>query len=316
MPTVSIGLPVYNGEEFLRQALDSILDQTFRDIEVLVYDNASTDGTEQICREYAARDSRITYRRHKTNLGAGPNYNLTFLDSSGKYFKWAAHDDIMAPTFIERCVEVLEAHPDIVIVFPAMVDIDEEGNRLPERYRSHIPRGERGASPTTHLRFKNLIRLDYTVEEIFGLIRSDILGKTRLFLNYADSDRTLLAELALYGRLYELPEVMFFHRLHTQSSVTVYPTREERDAWFDTTLAGKITWPRCRQVKEYAKVLLKHPIGMAERFMCFLFLANYIRRQRRPLYREIVRGAKRWLVRLKPPVTPPSPDARRGNVLG
>ncbi len=290
MPKVSIGLPVYNGERFLQQALDSILSQTFTDFDVLLYDNASTDSTERLCREYAARDPRIRYRRHDVNLGAGRNYNLTFLDSTGEYFKWAAHDDIMAPTFLEKCVAVLDAHPEVVVAFPKMVDIDDAGNHMPERVTSHIPRAERGASVSAYTRFRNLIRLDYTIEEIFGLIRSNILRKTKLFLSYSDSDRNLLAELALYGPLREVPEVLFYHRLHAGSSVAMYPTRAERGAWFDPKLAGKKAFPRNRQVLEYAKALATTRIGLVDRAMSFAFLANYIRKYRSYLWREVLHG--------------------------
>lgn len=301
MPKVSIGFPVYNGERFLREALDSILAQTFTDFDVLLYDNASTDNTETICREYAGRDARIRYHRHKTNLGAGRNYNLTFLESTGQYFKWAAHDDVMAPTFLEKCVEALDKRPETVLVFPRMMDIDDDGNRLPERVTSHIPRAERGVSPKVHQRFRRLIRLDYTIEEIFGLIRSDVLRKTKLFLNYSDSDRTLLAELALYGPIFEVPEMLFFHRMHKGSSVSMYPTREERGAWFDPKLAGKTAYPRNRQVLEYFKMLFHHPIGPVNRFLCFLFLANYIRAKRSWLWMEITNGVRRTFT--SPPAT-------------
>ncbi len=297
MPKVSIGLPVYNGERFLREALDSILAQTFNNFDVLLYDNASTDSTETICREYAGRDSRIKYRRHETNLGAGRNYNLTFLDSTGEYFKWAAHDDIMAPTFLEKCVEALDKHPEIVLVFPKMMDIDDDGNHLPERNISHIPRAERGASPKIHQRFRKLIRWDYTIEEIFGLIRSDVLRKTKLFLNYSDSDRTLLAEIALYGPILEVPETLFYHRMHKESSVNLFPTREERGAWFDPKLAGKTAFPRNRQVWEYVRMLLHHPIGFANRVLCFVFVANYIRAKRVWLWREMINGMRRSLAK-------------------
>ena len=106
-PLVSIGLPVFNGEDFLENALDSILSQTYRNIEVIVCDNASTDRTESIIASYAQNDERIKYSRHDENLGAALNYNSTFELSKGKYFKWAAHDDVMHENYIEQCVNCL-----------------------------------------------------------------------------------------------------------------------------------------------------------------------------------------------------------------
>lgn len=101
VPKVSIGMPVYNGEQLLRGALDSLLGQTFSDFELIISDNASTDGTEQICREYAARDQRIRYVRQPTNLGAFGNFKFVFDESQREYFMWAACDDMFSRDFIE-----------------------------------------------------------------------------------------------------------------------------------------------------------------------------------------------------------------------
>jgi glycosyltransferase involved in cell wall biosynthesis len=112
---VSIGMPVCNGAKFITEALDSILNQTFENFELIVSDNASTDETGKICREYMAKDSCIRYYRSKQNFGAAWNFNHVFKLSSGKYFKWAAHDDVIAPDFPLKCVEVLERDPSVVL---------------------------------------------------------------------------------------------------------------------------------------------------------------------------------------------------------
>ena len=106
-PLVSIGLPVFNGEDFLENALDSILNQTYKNIEVIVCDNASTDRTSSIISAYHKNDDRIKYHRQEINIGAAGNYNRTFELSIGKYFKWAAHDDVMHENYIEQCVHCL-----------------------------------------------------------------------------------------------------------------------------------------------------------------------------------------------------------------
>ena len=87
-PLVSLGLPVFNGENFLAETLDSVLAQSLPSYEVIICDNASSDGTEEISRSYAARDPRIRYFRNQGNLGAAPNFNLTFSHAKGRYFKW------------------------------------------------------------------------------------------------------------------------------------------------------------------------------------------------------------------------------------
>ena len=127
MPRVSIGLPVYNGEKFIREAIDSIFSQTFEDFELIISDNGSTDRTQQICQAYAAQDLRIRYYRNKKNIGAARNYNLVFELASGEYFKWAAHDDLCAPEYLERCVEILDRDPDVVLCYPKTSIIDEHG---------------------------------------------------------------------------------------------------------------------------------------------------------------------------------------------
>ncbi|MBN1963885.1 MAG: glycosyltransferase family 2 protein, partial [Anaerolineae bacterium] len=126
-PCVSIGLPVYNGETYLAAALDSILGQTFRDFELIIADNHSSDGTVDICRAYAAQDARVHLVVNEQNLGAAKNYNLVFDLARGKYFKWASHDDLIAPEFLARCVEALEADPAVVVAYPQTVLIDATG---------------------------------------------------------------------------------------------------------------------------------------------------------------------------------------------
>lgn len=106
-PLVSIGMPVYNGERYIRQALDSLLAQDYANFELIISDNVSTDGTQGICLEYAARDERIRYYRNETNLGALRNFNRVFELSSGKYFMWAAHDDVWNPAYVQEVLALL-----------------------------------------------------------------------------------------------------------------------------------------------------------------------------------------------------------------
>lgn len=100
-PKVSIGLPVYNGEKYLREALDSLLSQTFRDFELIISDNASTDATREIVLDYQQRDSRIRYIRQNTNIGAGKNFLFVLAMAKAELFMWASHDDIWAENWLE-----------------------------------------------------------------------------------------------------------------------------------------------------------------------------------------------------------------------
>src|ERR1700761_38911 len=104
-PLLSIGLFVYNGERYIREAIDSFLSQTFTDFELIISDNASTDATEQICLDYAAKDSRVRYSRNPRNMGAGWNVRRVAELATGKYFRWAACDDRCEPDLLRTCVE-------------------------------------------------------------------------------------------------------------------------------------------------------------------------------------------------------------------
>ena len=113
-PAISIGMPVYNGEKNLPRILNSLSEQTYKDIELIISDNASTDATEKICREYASRDNRIRYIRQPENLGAVANFQYVLNEARGEYFMWAAADDIRSPDFLELNHSFLELHPDYV----------------------------------------------------------------------------------------------------------------------------------------------------------------------------------------------------------
>jgi glycosyltransferase involved in cell wall biosynthesis len=126
-----MGLPVYNGEAYLEEAMASILAQDFEDFELIVSDNASTDATEDICRRLAGRDSRIRYHRFDHNVGGARNFNHVFEMSSAPYFKWVADDDVHASCHLRRCVEVLDSAPrEVALVYPKTVLIDKTGASL------------------------------------------------------------------------------------------------------------------------------------------------------------------------------------------
>src|SRR5215475_6332451 len=131
MPKLSIGIPVFNGQEFLPELLDSLLGQTFTDFEIVICDNASTDRTSQICWEYERRDSRVQYVRNLRNLGAVANFNRVFELSTAPLFKWAAHDDLHHEAYLETCVRLLEENPDVVLAHAGTAFIDDKGEILP-----------------------------------------------------------------------------------------------------------------------------------------------------------------------------------------
>ncbi len=209
-PLVSIGLPVYNGENFLAKAIDSVLGQTLRDVEIIICDNFSTDRTQEICEDYARRDGRIRYFRNERNLGAGPNYDLAFHRSRGTFFKWLAHDDAVAPTFLEKATACLKQNPDAVLCYTGVTEIGPKDDII-RVYANDLP-GVDAARPS--VRLAGMILYRHQAEPFFGLFRREALVGSDLHGLYSGSDRVLLAEMALRGRCIAIPEPLFFHREH------------------------------------------------------------------------------------------------------
>jgi len=299
IPRVSIGLPVYNGEAFLEAAIDTLLEQTFTDFELIISDNASNDRTESICRERAARDARVRYHRNPVNLGAMGNFNRVVELARGPYFKWAAHDDVHAPRYLEACVAALDGDPSAVLAFARARDIDEEGR--PIRDKAY---GQRLDSPRPSVRFADLVRNDYTLESVFGVMRAEVLRRTPLLGNYADCDRVLMAEIGLAGRIHEVPEYLFIHRHHRGRSVMQYGSRQVRSAWFDPSKAGKPAFPWAREFFGYLAAVRRARIGALERARCYGVMARWVLRNAGGLWedwdfaiRHVLRPFKRRVVR-------------------
>jgi glycosyltransferase involved in cell wall biosynthesis len=206
---LNIGLPVYNGEKYLEATLISLQEQTWQDYSLIISDNASTDRTEEICRSYAARDERIHYYRNEKNIGAVQNWYRVFELSSSEYFASVAHDDIYAPDYMQKCMEILDLDESIVLCYSKTKVIDENGNLI-GAFDVEVDT----TSPKPHERLYSVLATDYLCIQLYGVMRSHALKSTRVFAGYYGCDRNTLFELALLGPLYEIPEPMFFHRLY------------------------------------------------------------------------------------------------------
>ena len=269
-PRVSIGIPVYNGENYLTAAIDSFLNQTFQDFEIVISDNASTDRTAQICKAYAAKDPRVHYFRNEKNLGPGPNYNRVFLLSQGEYFQWAAHDDICALDFLEKCIGVLDNDPGVVLCYSKTSFIDNNGKVI-----GHYTDKKRSDSPEPHIRFHDLI-LNVKCFEIFGVIRSSALRQTPLQGSFGHADGVLLTWLGLMGRFYEIPEHLFFNRDHPEKSIYKYATYRDYSVFYDPRNAGKILFPRWRIGYEYSKAIALSSLQWRDRMLCYVHMGHWI----------------------------------------
>lgn len=279
---VSIGLPVYNGEAFVAEAVRSVLDQTYRDIELIISDNASSDRTVEICEEFAAWDDRVTVLRAGQNVGASANFNRTVAAASGEYFKWIAHDDVIGPRYLEMCVERLDADPSIVLCQTGVRIIDSGGRPIRE-YDPHLDQAD---STDVARRFADLAATSHRCLDVFGLIRSDALSATHLIAPYIASDRTLLVELALRGRFCRLSEIAFFSREHDRRSIRAMPLHQ-RAAWFDPNRTGRYAFPHFRLWLEYMRLIAQARLTARERLDCAAVLAAWIPRERRRLLRDL-----------------------------
>lgn len=258
-PPVSLGLPVYNGERFLPEALDSLLGQNFGDFELIISDNDSADRTREICLDYAQRDPRIRYVRQATNVGAAENYNLVFRLSRGRYFKWAAADDICLPGMIQQCYDVLESDPGAVLSYPKTLIIDENGAVLgPYDDNLHLDQA------STEQRFRQLLFGLRECNAVFGLIRRDVLSRTPLIGHYIHSDSCLLAELSLLGRFHEIPQALFLRRDHPKAS-SADRSIDSQMAFFDPALRQRIVLPFWRRRWENLKSVWHVPLPLGTR---------------------------------------------------
>lgn len=287
-PQVSIGLPVYNGEPFLSRAIESLLGQHFPDLELVISDNGSTDATEDICRKYAAADSRVRYERHETNRGASWNFNrvLETADPGARYFTWAAADDERAPSYLSRAVAILDADETIALAHTGTADIDEDGYVL-HTYQQPVRQLE-SRDPATRL--ADLLHFNHECFQAFGLIRHEIARATLGLGPYADADNVLLVELALRGRFVQDPEVLFFRRQHSMRSMVHWVDRRERTAWFDPGRAGQITFPAWRVSKELTRAIARAPLTADQRRRCYLQLKIYVRWNWQQMVKNVARS--------------------------
>jgi glycosyltransferase involved in cell wall biosynthesis len=300
LPKLSIGLPVYNGEEFLPQALDCLLAQSFRDFEVIISDNASTDRTTQICRDYAARDGRIRYFRSELNLGALPNFNRTFELSAAPFFKWAAHDDLYDSTYLEGCMRLLAEDPTLVLAHSATAFIGDDGQPFPfdpdtgtyvdprtgARRRPDSP--TIGDSPIAAERFRQVLALARWGSHMFGVIRRPALRQTQLLPSFAGSDRAMLAELTLLGRFRCIPERLFFKRFHARASWAL----DQRELKSFLSNEGKAYSRRARQLKAYFGAPRGKPVSAATKAICTaLVAAHCVKTAAQALARKDARNA-------------------------
>lgn len=308
IPALCIGFPVYNGQTFLAQALESLLIQSFGDFEIVVSDNCSTDGTPDICRQYERLDRRVRFVRNTVNIGAGPNFNRVFRYCRSPCFKWMAHDDMLAPDALRRLMQVMGEDVGAVLAHSRLKLVDETGASIPVRpdgrlldrhgrpfHRlepAHLAEG-----PSAPGRFAEALRKMNWCTAVFGIMRAEALRRTHLHGSYYEADRVLLAEMALLGRFVQLDEALIIKRCH--SGVSVLKPYKEQALMIDPAV-----WPGPRGLRlrlGYARALTVGNLRPAERLACAATVFRVSLRSR------VTRRLLNWM--RQEPGTPASPPA-------
>ncbi len=270
-PLVSVGIPVYNGQNYLEDAMRSVLAQSLDDLELIVSDNASTDRTAEIIQDLAATDSRIVYLRNPRNLGAAPNYNRAFAAARGRYFKWLAHDDRMLPDYLARTVAALEDAPDAVLCNTVVEYIDGRGHSI-GTYDSGLRAAD---DPRPSRRFAAMILRSHSCVDFFGLIRRSAMEGSLLHGPFHGADRAFLAQMALRGRLLQLPEPQVQMREHENRYTRRHASLVERMRWHDARQASRFVFPTWRLYAEYLRMVRSEPLPAAERIRCLGALGRW-----------------------------------------
>jgi glycosyltransferase involved in cell wall biosynthesis len=255
---VSIGVPVFNGARYLEDCLESLITQTYGDLEILISDNASTDKTPAISRAYCERDERVRYYRQARNCGLAANYRFVVDHTCGEFFKWAAYDDVCEPLFIERCIAALDSSPSDVLAFPSTTFIDADGEPLARadgavRWRNH---------PTPVGRLNDLLA-DPTrsfAKWQFGVIRRDALARTGLIRNYDASDQVLMAELALLGGFAKVGDPLFRLRIHEATSGVANASPGELADWYNPDRGDHYPLDRTSTLMGYLGAVMASPL--------------------------------------------------------
>jgi glycosyltransferase involved in cell wall biosynthesis len=272
-PLVSIGLFLYNGERLLEAALDSFLNQTFKNFEIIISDDCSTDRSEEICRRYAARDSRIRYGRNQRKMGAAWNVRRVYELATGKYFMQAAQDGMIQPDFLSICLDALEADDSLVFAH-SLTRVIDEGGQLLENYDDRL----RSSSLDPLVRARDLLVKSHRCHPISGLIRQDALRKLPLQGKHIGSGRVLLLQLALLGRFYEVPEFLYIRTRHSGQSPGIV----------SSTTARKAFLPEWNLAKGFILSVARSQLGLGQRLRCYSLIATWAAKYHRRIAKDLL----------------------------
>lgn len=285
-PLLSVGLPVYNGLPYLEETLRSMRDAEFQDYELIVCDNASTDGTCEVVQEFAREDSRIRYFRNERNIGAARNFNRSFELARGKYFRWLASDDLHSHGAIARCVEVLERDPSAFLAFPRTRVIDGAGN-VTQDYDD----GDGWSSSSPSERFGYSLGRWGLSNAMFGVMRTDVLRHATLQGDYPASDLVMQSDLAIRGRFVRVSGEYYYRRMHAGCTDNLDAVALAQ--FYDPDRGSAFHNKTLRLLRELGRVVLRAPVTSRERHRMWILLALHVWNERAILARELRDSTRR-----------------------
>ena len=278
---LTVGVPVFNGGQWLSESLDSILNQTFDGFEIVISDNQSVDDTRQIAEQFAARDDRVRYIRQSANIGIFRNYDAVFAASDSKYFKWASSNDICMPTMLEKCVQALESRPEAVLAYPTTVLFDTESG-LDEIYEEDLQLDV--DDPVD--RYRNLFQRLRLNNVMNGVIRSSALRRTSLNKVVLGSDTNMIAELLLLGPAVHIDEPLFKRRMNPKSSASA-KTNEGRTSFYKHEPVQTANFQASKLLLIAAVGAWRVPQSWQIKLRAFRFAAKRIIMKRRVIIAEL-----------------------------
>jgi len=280
-------MPVYNGAKWIRDAVTCLLNQSFADFELIISDNASTDDTEAICRSLAATDPRIRYHRNPANIGVFRNYDRVFELSAAPYFKWASCNDLCLEGFLEKCVAVLDARPDVVLAYPKAVLIFAPPGEA--EYAQEYDDNLNLEQDSPSARFREYLNRERINNVMNGVIRAAALRETALNWQAPGSDISMIAELSLRGKFVEVPERLFVRRMTPETSILLMDESAKRAGY----LGRPDNMQRLRLHSYRFLTTLRAPISLSEKMRVWLYLLRRVAWLRHRAFGKIRRFVRR-----------------------
>lgn len=281
LPLVTLGVPVFNGEAHLEPALRALQAQTWPRLEILISDNASTDGTSAVCRRLAAEDPRIRYVRQPENLGAAGNFEYLVGAARGEFFAWCAHDDLRMPGFVEACATELMRRPDAVLCNSAVVFLDEAGAARPD----WIDLNFETRATTRPERAQRLIdHMDWV--DMYGLVRRSALLRALPIEPVWGGDVVISMKLLMLGEFAKVDAPLFQYRVRSR------PKSREQTMWDFAKRDGEVPQPYTEMLLALLRVGMEAAVDRAERAdLLARFLRTVIDLERRdphPCWRDVL----------------------------